>query len=126
VLDWPAGLADRLMRVRPRPTSLTAVKSAFRKVVSSMIYTVPWAPVIALSTVVLLFLVVPLVAFAALATMLLVLILAIAATLVAAAVTVPALVLAAIRRLPRPSVLRLRLRLRHTGAVADARLDRVR
>jgi hypothetical protein len=91
-----------------------------------MIYTVPWAPVIALSTVVLLFLVVPLVAFAALATMLLVLMLAIAATLVAAALTVPALVLAAIRRLPRPSVLPLPLRQRRTGAVADAGLDRVR
>jgi hypothetical protein len=96
-----------------------------------MIYTVPWAPVIALSTVALLFLVVPLVAFAALAAMLLVLLLATVATLVAAAVTVPALVLAAIRRLPRPSVLRLRLperlrRQQHPGVVPDTRLDRVR
>ena len=93
-----------------------------------MIYTVPWAPVIALSTVVLLFLVVPLVAFAALATMLLVLMLMIAGALMAVAVTVPALAFAAIRRLPWPSVPRLRLRTRvqHAEAVGEPRLERVR
>jgi hypothetical protein len=93
-----------------------------------MIYTVPWAPVIALSTVALLFLVVPLVAFAALAMMLLALMLVIAAVFVAVAATVPALVLAAVRRVPLPSVPRLphRMGLRRNPAAPDARLGRVR
>lgn len=93
-----------------------------------MIYVVPWAPVIALSAVLLLFLVVPLVAFAALATMAVVLALAIVGSFVAAAIIVPALAFAAIRRLPRPSVPwpLLRVRVRRASVLDDARLDRAR
>jgi hypothetical protein len=82
--------------------------------------------VIALSAVLLLFMVVPLVAFAALATMLVVLVLIALGALVAGAVTIPALAIAAIRRLPRPSVSRLQLRVgpRRTATRSDARLDR--
>jgi hypothetical protein len=92
-----------------------------------MIYMVPWAPAIALSVVLLLFMVVPLVAFAALATMLVVLVLMALGALLAAAVTIPALAVSAIRRLPRPRVSRLPIRigLRRAGTRGDARLDRV-
>jgi hypothetical protein len=92
-----------------------------------MIYTVPWAPVIALSVVLLLFMVVPLVAFAALAAMLVVLVLMALGSLVAAAVAIPALAVSAIRRLPRPRVSRLHLHVGvgPAGTRRDARLDRV-
>jgi hypothetical protein len=94
-----------------------------------MIYTVPWAPVIALATVLLLFMVVPLVAFAALATMLVVLVLATAAALVTAAVVVPPLVFAAVRdRLARLhlAVPRPRVRVRRHATLGGARLERPR
>jgi hypothetical protein len=93
-----------------------------------MIYMVPWAPVIALATVLLLFMVVPLVAFAALATMLVFLAMALSSMLVVATLTVPPLVFAAIRRrLPQ-----LRLgwprrggRVGRPAPVGDPRLERV-
>jgi hypothetical protein len=93
-----------------------------------MIYTIPWAPVIALSVVLLLLMVVPLVAFAALAAIVVMLVVVAVGALLAAAVTIPVLGVAAIRRLPRPSVPRFRLRIGAGQAVTsgDARLDRVR
>jgi hypothetical protein len=93
-----------------------------------MIYTVPWAPVIALATVLLLFMVVPLVAFAALATLLLLLMLVLASMLVVAVVTVPPLVFAATRRQLarlRPARPRLRVRVRRPAKLGDPRLERV-
>jgi small-conductance mechanosensitive channel len=93
-----------------------------------MIYTLPWAPVIALATVLLLFMVVPLVAFVALATMLLALALVLASTFVVAVLTVPPLAYAAVRqRLPRRRLAHLRLgsRPRRAAVIADPRLERV-
>lgn len=94
-----------------------------------MIYTVPWAPVIALSVVLLLFLVVPLVAAAALVTLLLALASALVAGLALAALAVPPLLSAAIRRgLPRLRLARPRppVRARRSAAVSDVHLDRLR
>jgi hypothetical protein len=94
-----------------------------------MIYTVPWAPVVALATVLLLFMVVPLVAFAALALMLVALVLATAAALVTAAIVVPPLVVAAVKdRLRRLSVAvpRLAVGVRRPTMLGGARLGRPR
>lgn len=94
-----------------------------------MIYTVPWAPVIALATVLLLFMVVPLVAFAALAVLLAALLFATVAALVTAAIVVPPLVLTAVRdRLAglRIAAPRLTARVRRPAAPGGARLDRSR
>ena len=93
-----------------------------------MIYLVPWAPVIALATVLLLFMVVPLVAFAALAALLVLLAMVLVSALVVAVVTVPPLVFAAIRgRLARLRMARPRLSalVRRPGTVADPRLEQV-
>ena len=93
-----------------------------------MIYTVPWAPVIALATVLLLFMVVPLVAFVALAVMLLALVIVVGSAVVVAVVTVPPLVFAAIgRRVPRPRLAmpRLGVRVRRPTTLDDPRLERV-
>jgi len=93
-----------------------------------MIYTVPWAPVIALSVVLLLFLVVPLVAFVALAVMLLVLALALVSALVTAVLVVPPMIFEAVRRrMPRLDLAapRLRVPFRRQATLGDARLDRV-
>lgn len=93
-----------------------------------MIYLVPWAPVIAVATVLLLFMVVPLVAFAALATMLVLLAMVLVSAFVVAVVTVPPLVFAAIRRrLPRPRLARPRFRVpaRRPATPAEPRLERV-
>jgi hypothetical protein len=92
-----------------------------------MIYLVPWAPVIAVATVLLLFMVVPLVAFAALATMLVLLALVLASAFVVTALTVPPLVCAAIRRLPRPRLAtpRFCIPVRRPATPAEPRLERV-
>jgi membrane protein implicated in regulation of membrane protease activity len=92
-----------------------------------MIYTIPWAPVVALLMAAVLLLVVPVVAVTMLVTALLVTAVLLAMTLVATAVAIPYLALRlAFRSWRAVRGARLRIPGRRRAAAADQRLARIR
>jgi len=90
-----------------------------------MIYTVPWAPVVALSAAAVVVLLVPVMAMAIVATALLVAVMVLAMTLVASAVALPYVAYRlACRELPRLRAIRVRIPARRRAAAAERRLQR--
>jgi hypothetical protein len=92
-----------------------------------MIYTIPWAPVVALLMAAVLLLVVPLIAVTMLVTALLVTAMLLAMALVATAVAIPYLALRLAHRCwPAVRAPRLRIPGRRRADAADRRLARIR
>jgi hypothetical protein len=91
-----------------------------------MIYTLPWAPLVAVLLAALLLVVVPLVAVTILMTALLVAAMLLAMTLIASAVAIPyAAYRLACRELPRLRAFRVRIPAHRPAAAADPRLQKI-